>query len=520
MTRRWSTRFAGRCSAPSFCCRSWLDRERPRPRSRRARVADRHHPRTSRSATSSAAPSGPTGAQGTRRRRSTGARRAAPPRSRASWRRSTRPGSSATGGRTFTAAGPARSRPAFPDPRPRAPPATSRTRDRRSWRRTSARASTCCSGAAARSSSSTPPPGGSSIRGHRRVTPRCSGRAAFRPRSGGETLLGSRRAAGWALSVQLRCLLQPRRAGADRCQATASSWSTLAGPAFHGELALADPAKSSPAARRWRRWSRSRWPTRASAPRNAASATARRWTPSRSRRLERGDGACSAGWARTPVTSRTRRPRSRWTSPATRPPGCASTTTGDSRPRPRPQAGCGWVGSSTRAARRRSIPTDWVLRGRASRPRDRVHRLRAVRRRARAVELRRGAPGGPERYALRRLRSSRTCTIPRSRNRADPTRTVRGGARLRLPPRLDRPDLRRPAFVVRAMCVDPERSCSQAFGTLWRTASPGGARAVDDVCGRLRDVAGPLRAALHRPIRRTRRAGEFGWSRASARTGA
>ncbi len=169
-------------------------------------------------------------------------------------------------------------------------------------------------------------------------------------------------------------------------------------------------------------------------------------------------------------------------------------------------------------------PDRAAARRAASRPRDRVHRVRAVRRRAEAVELpaRRARRAGALRAAPAPDRR-RTCTIPRSTPfRADPDENPYEEARDFVYHRAwTGPLYGAIAFVVRAMCVEPEPELQEAYAALDRRPASRPRRRRCSTTSRRSTtptVAGPLRAALQSPIRWTRRAGRSGWSPASARS--
>src|SRR6185295_15781833 len=114
--------------------------------------------------------------------------------------------------------------------------------------------------------------------------------------------------------------------------------------------------------------------------------------------------------------------------------------------------------------------------------------------------FRRGVPGGPERYALRRLP-----IVPRlydpafAASRADPEENPYEEARDFVYHRAwTGPLYGALAFVVRLMCVDPERELQEAYDALARAGFPPQATALfDDVSAvDYATVAGPLRAAL------------------------
>ena len=140
--------------------------------------------------------------------------------------------------------------------------------------------------------------------------------------------------------------------------------------------------------------------------------------------------------------------------------------------------------------------------------------------------FRRGAPGGPERYALRRLP-----IVPHLYDhafdgfRADPGREpLRGGARLRLPPRLDRAALRRARLRREG---DVRRSRARAAGGLRGAGATPSSRPRRPRCSTTspRSTTRRWRGRCGRRcsprIRWTRRAGRCGWSPAFARnTGA
>lgn len=117
--------------------------------------------------------------------------------------------------------------------------------------------------------------------------------------------------------------------------------------------------------------------------------------------------------------------------------------------------------------------------------------------------FRRGAPGGPQRYTLRRL-----AILPRiyeqdyDRYRSDPEQNPYrepAGADYRQP--WTGPFVGAMAFVIRAMCVDVESELQEAYGALARAGFPPRATATfDDVT--LVDygtVTGPIHAALKAP---------------------
>jgi len=115
--------------------------------------------------------------------------------------------------------------------------------------------------------------------------------------------------------------------------------------------------------------------------------------------------------------------------------------------------------------------------------------------------FRRGVPGGPERYALRRLP-----IVPYlydhafDAQRADPEENPYEEARDFVYHRAwTGPLYGALAFVVRVMCVDPEEELQQAYGALAKAGFPPQATALfDDVSAvDYTTVAGPLRAALH-----------------------
>src|SRR5262249_43334793 len=114
--------------------------------------------------------------------------------------------------------------------------------------------------------------------------------------------------------------------------------------------------------------------------------------------------------------------------------------------------------------------------------------------------FRRGTPGGPERYTLRRLP-----IVPHLYDRAfdayraDPDDHPYEEARDFVYHRAwTGPLYGALAFVVRAMCVDPERELQDAYAALARAGFPPEATALfDDVSAvDYATVAGPLRAAL------------------------
>jgi ABC-type glycerol-3-phosphate transport system substrate-binding protein len=114
--------------------------------------------------------------------------------------------------------------------------------------------------------------------------------------------------------------------------------------------------------------------------------------------------------------------------------------------------------------------------------------------------FRRGVPGGPERYALRRLP-----IVPRlydhafDADRADPDERPYEEAREFVYHRAwTGPLFGALNFVVRVMCVDPERELQEAYAALAAAGFPPEATALfDDVSAvDYATVAGPLRAAL------------------------
>jgi hypothetical protein len=117
--------------------------------------------------------------------------------------------------------------------------------------------------------------------------------------------------------------------------------------------------------------------------------------------------------------------------------------------------------------------------------------------------FRRGVPGGPERYALRRLP-----IVPRlydhafDASRADPEENPYEEAQDFVYHRAwTGPLYAALAFVVRVMCVDPEPELQEAYAALIAARFPPEATALyDDVSAvDYATVAGPLRAALQSP---------------------
>ncbi|HVZ74871.1 MAG TPA: extracellular solute-binding protein [Polyangia bacterium] len=118
--------------------------------------------------------------------------------------------------------------------------------------------------------------------------------------------------------------------------------------------------------------------------------------------------------------------------------------------------------------------------------------------------FRRGAPGGPERYALRRLPiSPHLYDHAYDADRADPDENPYAPPAGDAPPFVYRPEWTRALFgaislVVRATCVEPDAELHDAWTALVRAKFPARATAVfDDVS--LVDFAtvnGPLRAAM------------------------
>src|SRR6185295_10772406 len=113
----------------------------------------------------------------------------------------------------------------------------------------------------------------------------------------------------------------------------------------------------------------------------------------------------------------------------------------------------------------------------------------------------RGVPGGPERYALRRLP-----IVPHLYDhafdayRADPEENPYEEAReFVYHSAWTGPIYGALAFVVRVMCVDPEPELQEAYKALFDAQHPPEAAALfDDVSAvDYATVAGPLRAALH-----------------------
>ena len=348
-------------------------------------------------------------------------------------------------------------------------------------------------------------------RGDRRgATPSCSARAASRPssaarRSGIATGAGSARAcrasASATTATRWRGSASPsrRRRGARSPSppTAASSRSPIRRRATSGKAfemivqkQMTDARRRAEAARRQR--------------------TPRRWTTSR--RARAGPRRCGSPAHRRqrallhrPVDQDPARRRDR----ATRRPGCASTSTGASRPRPRAAAGRpGSVGFVT-ARGETSIDADPdrpPARGAAPRARRSRSSSSCCPTKARSCGAS-GAAYPADRSATRcaASRSSRTSTTtPSTPYRADPDeQPVRGGARLRLPPRLDRAAVTaRSSFVVRVMCVDPEPELQEAYDALARGRLPAARRRRCSTTSRrstTRRSAGPLRAALQSP---------------------
>jgi iron(III) transport system substrate-binding protein len=158
------------------------------------------------------------------------------------------------------------------------------------------------------------------------------------------------------------------------------------------------------------------------------------------------------------------------------------------------------------------------VRGETSMDADPIGLLRGAPHRALAVEFmefvvseagqkiwsfRRGVPGGPTRYALRRLP-----ILPRlydhafDGDRADPDENPYEAARdFVYRPAWTSPLFASLAFVVRAMCIDPDAELQRAYGALVAAHFPPRATALfDDVALVDYDtVSGPIRAALQSP---------------------
>jgi ABC-type glycerol-3-phosphate transport system substrate-binding protein len=117
--------------------------------------------------------------------------------------------------------------------------------------------------------------------------------------------------------------------------------------------------------------------------------------------------------------------------------------------------------------------------------------------------FRRGVPGGPERYALRRLPIVPHLYDPAfAAYRADPEENPYEAAADFVYHRAwTGPLYSTINFVVRVMCVDPERELQDAYAALARAGFPPEATAAFDDVSTLdyATVAGPLRTALQSP---------------------
>ena len=452
---------------------------------------------------------------------STGARRAAPPRSPAPSPPSTPPRSSGTGATTCTGAGRPRSRPASRSPRARrrgrrrrggaaGVPGVERRRGRRHRvRRRQPGVREVRGGRPDRR------------RGHRPAPPRAVRTGRHPGRARRRDLLGSRRPLGRRVPLQLRHLLQPRRARRGWASTEPpTSWSAIAAPPFRGQLALADPTKSSTSGKAIemivqkqmadaRRRAEARGVTDAAA--LDAAATRDGWTEAM--RLLAPAGRQRAllhrpvdqDPARRRVGRRGRRDVHRLLRAVPGRGGGRRGPPGPGRLRHRARRDVDQRRSDRAAAR-----------GAAPRAGDRVHRVRALRRGPEAVELPpRRARAARSGTRCAGCRSSRTCTTTRStRTAPTPTTTRTRQARDFVYHRAwTGPLYGALAFVVRVMCVDPERGAAGRVRRprARRLPARGDGAVRRRLGGRLRDGRGAAagRAAVAR-IRWTRRAGRSG----------
>ena len=286
-----------------------------------------------------------------------------------------------------------------------------------------------------------------------------------------------------------------------------SSWSTLAGPAFHGELALADPAKSSTSGKA------------------IEMIVQKQMSDARKRAQDSGvsDGAAldaialRDGWSAAMRLIRRLGGNARYFSDqATK--IALDVSSGDAA------AGMcidyyGRFQAEAAAAAGRPGRVGFAsARGETSINPDPIGLLRGAPHRDLAIafidfvlsddgqklwSFRRGVPGGPERYALRRLPIVPHLYDPAlAPLRADPDENPYEEARDFVYHRAwTGPIYGAIAFVVRTMCVEPEQELQQAYGALIAAGFPPAATALfDDVSAiDYATVAGPLRAALQSP---------------------
>jgi ABC-type Fe3+ transport system substrate-binding protein len=283
-----------------------------------------------------------------------------------------------------------------------------------------------------------------------------------------------------------------------------SSWSTLAGPAYHGELALADPTKSSTSGKAIEMIIQKQMiDARARADGHGA-----------------GDGAAldaiatREGWTAAMRLLRRLGANARYFSDQSTK-IALDVSSGDAA------AGMcidyyGRFQAEAAAAAGRPGAVGFVsARGETSINPDPIGLLRGAPHRDLAIEFidfvlsddgqklwsfRRGVPGGPERYALRRLPIVPHLYDPAlAPLRADPEENPYEEARDFVYHRAwTGPLYGAIAFVVRAMCVEPEQELQRAYAALIQAGFPPEATALfDDVSAvDYETVAGPLRAAL------------------------
>jgi iron(III) transport system substrate-binding protein len=288
-----------------------------------------------------------------------------------------------------------------------------------------------------------------------------------------------------------------------------ASWSALAAPVFQGELALADPTKSGSVGKAFEMIIQHEMNEAARRARAVGGAQAD------GAALER--RATREGWAAAMRLIRRIGANARYfTDAGTKVP--LDVSTGDAAAGMCIDFFGRFQGEYVASIGRPGRVGFATARGETSLDADPIALLRGARHRALAVEfmefvlseegqkiwsLRRGAPGGPERYTLRRL-----AILPRlydpafDADRADPDENPYEEARAFVyHPAWTGPLFAAIALVVRVMCVDPDAELQAATRALAAAGFPPRATALfDDVSLVDYDtVNGPLRAALQSP---------------------